>query len=399
MIRQWFAGGVALAGLLGASPAQMQEGEWSGYLFDSSEKSLQRVTVTGDTTDVTLAIPEGAFVGGRDLSFSPDGTIVAFCSVSGAETRSYTSLTIQNLENGSVLLQKDVGDAFSCRATLGEGAEQVALMTLRNSQQPGELPDWTLQVLDAASGAVVAELLSSQLTDAQVWERSMAMPIVRDFTDDTVTFGVFPLGEGPGMVPAYAWSIADGSVTPADEWGYLYYAWLPETGEMAYAQEDPALPMGNPGGPMPSSNVVRVQDSGGNVRTIYASGADWVIGSLAFIDSGRALAIQLIQSVNFDQPEQRQAVRWVALDRTGEVTDLPLMGDFVDVRGATDGYAALLGRNMNGEGMPEMSLELTTPEGTVTVWSANMQFGGVTWELPWTTPMITAPNLAPFPEA
>lgn len=394
--------GALAAGLVAAAPARMQEAPWSGFLYNSFENTLVQVTEAGQTQEIRLAVPEGSFLGGRDLAFSADGSIRAFCALMSTETGSTARLTIEAADPaGSPVIELEMPEAAACQPTFSDSGELMVLALLSSTGDQSEPFSWQLTVMSARDGVTQSTLTSAEMPEGdQPWPRGLVIPIVRHFDGREVTFALYPYAtEGPAVVPSYRWSTDTGAITPIEGWGNLFQDYLPETGELAYAVEDQSLPMGNPGGPMPSSNVVRVQSADGTARNVYLSGADWVIGSLGFVDGGRSLAIQLIQSWDFEQPDMHQAVRWILLDRAGNTTDVPFEADFLDVVGATDGYAVLLADNVNGEGTPVISFHRVTAAGQSELWSTTPGSFGVTWDLAWSTPLVAAPDLPPFAEA
>ncbi len=118
------------------------------------------------------------------------------------------------------------------------------------------------------------------------------------------------------------------NIAAVDVYGAVALDYLTDTGEIAWIELNSDLPAGMPAGPMPQANVVKLGDKTGNPpRTIYYTGDD-VIGDVQFIDGGQRLAIQLIpQFDGVNPPTQGVPIKWIALDRQGQVTDLEIQMD------------------------------------------------------------------------
>lgn len=395
-----------LALLFGAVPtAFMQEADspWFAYLFNSSTKELVRVNELGEQQTFDLGLPADVYIGGRELSFSPDGTQAAFCMLQpqAQQQTSTNVLIVRDLALGTNLVERELGEGIACSATFDEKAERVVVSRLHEFLAGFEVdaakPLWTLEVYSLpAADAPLAVMDRTQVATPP--ERGFGMALVRSFVGAEVVFAVVPYAtEGPAWVPAYRWNVETGVLVDESAWGNLFYTELPAWGEIVWLEQDDSLPMGNPGGPMPSNNVVRLSGPYATNATLYHS-PDWVLIDLAFIEGGRSLALQLLESFDPAQGELPQQTRWVAINRQGESRDLGVQSDYTQLIGTADGFAALVADDINGQPGTTPSIRLELHEGgeAQQLWEVNPGGPGLSWELVWSTPMTPAEDLQPF---
>src|SRR5690606_2265102 len=107
-----------------------------------------------------------------------------------------------------------------------------------------------------------------------------------------------------------------------------------------------------------------------------------------FIDDGRALAVQELSATD-------QSIRWIAVDRSGNTSELATTFGFSEIAAAPDGY--LLFRASDNGASPTLTLEYHSGRESVQLWQQQSN-GGITWSLLWTAPVPVAGGLGSFPK-
>ncbi|MCU0497203.1 MAG: hypothetical protein MUF87_07630 [Anaerolineae bacterium] len=384
-----------------------QADTWSAYLFNSSTNALLRVYADGSTQNYPLGLPEGAQTNGRDLTFSPDGTIVAFCAMTyTAEAIPQSALLIvRDLINGQNLVERDLGLPSACRvgdAGFNANVSRVTLSViyyfLGDPNVDSELPAWALLVIDTNTGEVLEELNADSTIATPINEVGFGalMPDVRVHTDESILFTVQPwFTGGAPEVPAYQWDLTNDTISTVDYWGNTSGVYLPDTGEFVFTSLNPDLPAANPGGPLPQTNTVNIVNADGNVYPIYVN-SDEIVVSMAFIKDGQALALQLLGNFDPEQAENPQTLRWVALGRDGSLEEMiPNTLNFISVENAPAGFVSLnTAFDMETYGS-SYTLEWVSDGVTTPLWSTEVAENGGFWDLIWTTPLSSI-EVTPF---
>ncbi|MBN1679028.1 MAG: hypothetical protein JW966_01965 [Anaerolineae bacterium] len=411
--RVWFLRAfvvIALVMLAAASLALTQNTVQAGdngyaYLYNGMTGELVRVNfLDGAQESFDLGLPEGVFVGGYDMVLDSTGSRFAFCQTILPEGESVPQarLIVRDLAAGVNILEQDFGTAIGCKAGAFNTDETQITVGKVNyfpgdpNTDPGDgSPMWDLLVLDIASGTTVQHLDS---TDPLVAQAGMMtdmplIPLVRVFDDSGLTFVETPYGVGGVFqLNAFRWTPGSAALEPVPYWGEMVIDYLETTGEFVWAAIDPNLASGQPMGPMGAFNVLKVADASGE-RTIYHE-AEWTISVPRFINDGQQIAVMLYPPFNPDAPNEIPNPRWIAIDRSGAVTDIGTSVEYSDVANAPGGYA-LLTVAYSGDNYENTTYTLTHHAGAEvrTLWTADTSG----WELVWTSPPAYSMELAPFP--
>jgi hypothetical protein len=393
----------------------MAQDTWSVYLFNGYTGELVRVNGDGTQAVSGLGLEQGAYVSSFDMAFTRDGSRLAFCSTTypqaadgSTPAQPTAKFYLRDMAAQNYVLNLDLGNAIGCRT--GRGAfngddTQVAIS--RINYAPGDpsadtsKPAWQIMVMDIAGGMTVKELNSASPAVAtyEGLTKGAILPYVQYFAGNQVIFAEVPYGIGGGAEwNAYLWDMDADTVEMIQRWGNIGLDTLPETGEMVWTAKDENLPVGVPGGPVPDNNVVKVADKTGTEHTIFTS-PDWVVLDAKFIKGGQQVAIQLLSSFDQNNPNQLQTIKWIALDRAGNQTDLLASeGGSPVVAAAPSGYVALDQQqtfDANGTGQSQFKLTYNAAGQSQELWASTVGFDY--WELAWSTPLVPSGDLQPFP--
>ncbi len=308
------------------APAAAQDSAWSLYLINNSTNQLVRVGLDGSQEVVDLNLRAGTYLGADSVDFTADGDRMAYCVVVSQADGAYGMLNVKDLTGASALVSVDVGKTDGCWVSFSEDGTQVAVSVVRHyAGDPNadtSIPAWQLLVFDAASGQSVAEMNPTKAASAGFDPTRTIMPQVRTFANGQIVYAGVQWGtEGSPSSPAYLWQIGVDNLQPIDRWWRSGLDSLPATGELVWVELDQSLPAADPGLPVPQGNVVKLADKTGIERVIYTDGG-WVIADTQFIDNGRELAIYELRPFDSNSMIGGQAARWVALDRSGQTSEL-----------------------------------------------------------------------------
>ncbi len=375
-----------------------QETTWHTYLYNQNDQYVLRINEDG-TTHTTNLLPlmqgeinsiETVAVGGP-----VDGEALAYCTSMLYEDEYSQILNVVDVEDGHLIQRHTVVDQLTqdelgiCRVSLkGLSPDgQTVAVSLVNIDDNHTF-HWRLVLVDVETGAIVNELNSEQaeLVDSQN-NRFQIMPDVRYFGNNELAFVVIPWGtEGIPVDDAYVWDLNSDTLTHAPQWGNMITDYLGASQELVWIEADENLPAGNPGGPLPNFNVVRVADANGNIQTVYHN-TDFLPIQVKFIDGGQALAIQLLESMDDANTEPgSQATKWVRLGRDGSLTDLrDTTGTYVQIMPFNDGYAFLVAG-------ASTTLEANQAGNSNILWETQ----GGSWSIMSTSPIHVSAELAAF---
>jgi len=391
-------------------PAAAQDSPPLITLYDGNNRQLVQIAADGSQTIRSLGLPDDVHIGAGLMAFTPDASRVAFCYTRYATTpaANQTRLIIRDLVAQSNLVEHDLGSTLSCqtsRASFNDDYTRLAYGILNYTQgMPGadtSRPAWQLHIIDTTTGAALATLDQSAEVTLGSGFPSDILPLVRAFTGSTVIFNAVPFGTDATIdVPVFAWDSLTGAVTPlaAPHFSSIAAASFAPTGEVAYQAEDLALPSAEPFGPTPRWNVILHQTaSTAESRRIYHNPAELIL-DVAFIDDGARLGLVLMPQIDWDNP-QPPPLRWVALDRAGNLTNLGGGASvYADIFSLPAGYGILSVTATNPQGTEYASTLTVAQPGSqpITLWSSPTAGWEVAHAAPATQP---APDLAPFIES
>jgi len=389
-------------------PNTTSAGSFSAYLYSPQRSDLLLLNADGTSTRYNLGLPADTYTYSSNMSFSDDGRLVAYCTIAYVPNSpvSTATLYVRDIAAQSNLLTLDLGSNEGKFCSVGKYSlvgNQLALSLMNyapySANPDTSQPVWEVRIVEITTGETLHEINADMypLDDLSAqYGGMMTLPSILRYTGTDVLLAFFPFAsEGLLNAPSFIWNVASGSLDAIADWGRSGMDAL-DTGELVYPDNDPGLPAGMPMGPMGVFNVLRAVDDGGEPRIIYHV-ADWLIGSARFINHGRQLALSLFPSYNPDAPDVNSGIRWIALDRSGSVTELFSSPYFAEVLPAPDGYIVLIQNYENGN--PQQgSFSLTLVSGGVsTVLWEDANAGDASWELAWATPTELASDLPPFP--
>jgi hypothetical protein len=396
--------------LLAVVPVLGQDTAWSAYVYNG--RDLVRVFSDGRQETYNLGLPENTFMGSREMSFSADGSRVAYCAVTYDQTvtdpalQTSAVLVLRDIAAQTNLLEIDMGHPVACRT--GQEAfkpdESLLAVALINyiPGSPGvdeSLPSRQLLMIDSATGDVVYELDDqSEYEVLGVTFPGPTLSLVKYVGTDYVIYAPVPYFTEGYPDTAYRWHLDTGTIEPetGEQWEQFLEDTLDATGEKVWITTDPNLPSVQPIGPSLPLNVVRVADSAGQVSTILHVG-DQTPGEVHFINNGQQIAVMLMPVFDETQPDTPIEYRWIALDRAGTVTDLVTDLNYSNLDGAPDGYVRII-NDLSDVNNSTFSLEYTSNGQTTQLWTTtgprSDPYGA--WELAWVTPMPAAEGLPPF---
>lgn len=404
---------VALATLLfaGIVPA-LAGGGWSVYLFESTNGELLRVYQDGTQESHSIGLGENQFISSHDIAFNADASRAAYCvttyppGTNDAPGQPFSTFYLRDLATETNLVEVGFGGAIGCRTdsdAFNDDFSQIAISVV--NYFPGDpaadtsKPVWQIQILDAATGAVVNELNSNSpnaVTQGLIVDAPV-LPDVNAFTGGQIVFAEVPYGiGGTPTVSAYRWNLSDGSISPEPDGPYNHFGvdHLDSTNEAIWTALDPSLPAAQPDGPVGQFNVVMISDSSGQQRVIYHN-AELTPITAKFIDDGQRIAILLFPAYDPNQPVGAQPSKWIALDRAGNISDLQIDLEYSDVAYAPGGYAFLRTQLPQTEAaMVHTSLEYHAGSNMTELFSAD---GATIWEIAWVGPISALNDLPPFP--
>lgn len=383
---------------------------WSAYLYNNLTRELVRVSLDGTQQAFDLGLGENVYLGTRDTDFTSDGSTMAYCVSDYAAVNPQapsappTTVFVRNLQTGAVNYQLDVGGSIGCWVSYSQDNSRLALGIVR--YYPGDpsadttQPSWELQVRDAASGNLMAQLspFSQTAPELGLFNDFALMPDVRSFVGDVIAFAGVPWGtEGIPIEPAFEWNFSANTVTPNDVWWRWAVSSLPETGELVWLDSDSTLPMGDPGGPVPRMNVAMYVPSPAGERTTIYHSPDWILLGTQFINNGEQIALQLLEPFDPNSAQPSSRTRWVAVDRQGNVSELTTNEGYTQIVSAPDGYLHLYATSS----MPNTTMNLEYHAGgtSTTLWTGQSENSGAAWSIIWAQPVPATAGLQAFTAA
>lgn len=389
--------------LTSALPAAAQT-PWFVYLYSVETAELVRLNSDGSTQSYSVGLAPETFISARQMAFTPDGSRVAFCAVTYTQdpAGNPTRLIVRDLVAQTNLVDADLGLSIGCQTgPQGFNDDFTRIAVGRINYLPGQpgadesRPLWQVQVLDAATGALLASLDEPADVNISQGELAGLLPLVRAFTGTTIVFNpvLYATDMNPNLF-TYRWDSASGQIAQDTTAAFAASDGdrLSATGERVWIAENPDLPSGEPLGPMPRYNVVLYSDAANPTPRLIYHNPQEVIIDAALIEDGARLGVVLMPGM--DPSTLTITTRWAALDRAGVVADLGGgQAAYADIFGLPGGYGVLeLIIREGGEALNRFSY---TAGGVSTeLWSAP---GG--WELAFVPPAASAaPNLTPFAE-
>lgn len=398
-----------LIGILALALPAGAGGSWHFYAFNNTTKELVRVYGDGTSESFILPLDLSIFVSGFGMAVSPVESKLAFCAGSpAADPNSPANYAVYLYDVGSpqITLTAPMGTPMACTAARFNELGDLLAISLVN-YFPGDpiaaesgLPAWQLLLMEVATGQIVGEINAANPTWADYPDMAQfpsLLPMIPYFEGANVVLQAMPFGIGGAIttVPAYTWDYTQNSVTPAPAWGNMFQASLGP--ELVYAVQDPNLPGMEQFDMTPPHNAVYSAEKDGSQRLLYTDSDEFIL-DIRYINDGQALALQLVPGTPSSDGVFPSS-RWIALDRTGAVTDLnvPSESGYPLLRNAPGGYL-VFDIFSGADGSSSYSASLITTAGATPLWNASSPtFEAGYWELVWAVPAIYPDEATPFP--
>lgn len=396
-----------LSGLLVAVTPSQAGGMWHFYVLNNATKQLVRVYLDGTSETFNLPMNPDEYINVYNTAVSPVQSRMAFCSSASGDGVNIppSTLYIYDVGSPSMTLALPVGNPMACAAASFDSTGQFLALGIANYYEGDPAadtskPSWQFLILDANTGATVAELNtnSPQVQGLEFMQFGGILPIVPYFEGDNLVFQAMPFGVGGPMtsISAYNWRFLEGTLTPVPVWGSMIQATLGP--ELVYSTLDPSLPALEQFDMTPPLNAVFSAEKDGSSRLLYTD-PDEFITDLEYVQGGGALAIQLTSGSSQGDYNNR----WVLLDRSGAVSDMVLTGlsMFPQIRNAEGGYLVFDSAYDEATGNTNYNASAISPGGMLNLWSASTpadQSQGY-WELLWAVPAYFPEGAPTFPTA
>ena len=365
--------------LLASGPIAAQGGGWSAYLYNVNSGELVRIASDGSQQTIDLGLGGDVYVDPQSIAFSADGTRAAYCAFVFQEDNVINMrLVVRDVLAGENLFARDLPNVVDCRVSpkgFSAAGNQIVVGVV-NYLSPGsdatDRPIWELLIIDAATGNLEEALNANTPFLAELGRDQQAayMPDVRLFDDQRVIFAQIPLTGSSGGVdaPAIEWGRATPSAIDVPQWGKFGLDVLEFTGEMVWIEHNADMAAGPQGNTVLPFNTLILAEPLQPARMIYHS-PDRVILSAHFINGGSQIALQMADGV------------WLALDRAGNVSALPLgTGLYAEMVPTGTGYLHL---NFDYES-PEALRPITQVSfGSSLAWESNSEFWSIVWASPF----------------
>lgn len=395
---------------------------WAVYLVNDQDAQIRQFNADGSV--LMHQLPESADGLSREIAFSPDETRIAYCLTTPAPADQEVTtgfadyrVSIWDLTAQTTLAEVSLGRGSGCSVTPAaysvDGSRLavglVAPSPTLTDKREGETT-WTLYLLDAVRGDTLATLdsLHPQLAELGVDVTELFLiPAVRHVEGDQVTFALVSRfnGQDRSDYPVFLWDGGTGSVTEAQMWGPPLATAIQTADGFEFVDNVwiGDVPSADPGALIPASNAVIVQREGGEPVTVYTN-TEEVITSVHYINAGTALAIGLMEAVDFlagDDPyEIYRPLRYVMLSRDGTVTALTeTVADGLDsIRGVHGGYIRYTRFFDPDDRIPAVTLTANIGDETTTLW-ADDQIHSQWFLLHTTQPDLSGVSLPEFTPA
>lgn len=399
---------LAVMAFSGAVPAMAQVDPWFVYLYNGTSKELLRVYQDGTQGSFSLGLDENTFISSFDMAFTYTGNQVAFCTVQYAADGSGTAtLIVRDIEQQTNVQTLDLGKALGCRTGQhGYGGMMDSILSVSLVRHiPGDpnadtsLPAWQILLVEPYMGMTLFELNanSPEAAAAGITTQQPIIPYVQRIDANSVIFAPVPYGIGGGAEwPAYRWAMGQ-SVEPVPVWGNISLDTLSLTDEKVWVAADPDRAAVEPFGPIPPYNIVKIADRNDEEQVIYYNG-EWVVANAKFINNGRQVAVLLVAGVDPNNPNPTSQIsKWMAVDRSGNVTDLFPEHTYAMLETAPDGYVVLnVTEPRDGVNLRTYELLYGTDAGQTSLWSFQTEDFSQTWELAWSAPTADDGSIQPF---
>lgn len=378
--------------LLLAPGLQAQDNPAYVFLYNSFEGALLRInTQDASQARFELGLGQDTYLGGSQIALFDDGNTVAYCANSPQES----TLVVRDLPTATNRIAVPLGTGLGCEVNQASLSPAEDILVVSQVFQSPDDPSaagrlWAIMGFNTANGSMMFELSSESPLAAQAGMliESALLPQIRAFDGNEVIFAEIPFGVGGAPdYRAFRWQPAAGILNLDDtgRWGKSGLSVLPGTDEIVWLDYDSTLPALEPNSPLPSLNVVMLADP--EQHMIHHTG-DWILADTAYINGGTELALLYLTAMDMDNPTGPE-LRWVALDRQGNLRELATGADFSQLSHAPGGYT--LFEVFLTEDALESDFRLSI--NGQTVWEVT----GMGWEMTGVTPEISAaPNLPPF---
>lgn len=369
-------------------------GPWSAWLYNSQTGGLARVYPDGVPAETySFPLPTGVGSLPYALTFSRTGDRMAACLTDDAGVTSVRVYDIYDaLYRGAYVASEPVEGCWLEPYSFSEDGMLLAVGLYYHYPDPANpRPEWEMIVMNAETGAVVNRLTAR---DPQIAALGIdirgTIPAAVTFKPQTPAFpgeiAFMPILYGTEEMQEYhslIWRLDDGSVRVEGYHGKGGLDLLLATDEMLFLDLFDFLPTGRLEGPGYLYNVVLYGGASGDPYPVY-HGGETVLGSPAFIDGGRRMAVY-----RYTPPGPPE---WVMINRDGSSAPLPITDEVWHVWGTPDGFVYLSDRGFE----PVVNYARFLPDGTIETNEAWRGVSGEYWRMVWVSPLPDSGDLPPF---
>lgn len=384
------------------------ESSWVVWLLNSNSRELMKVTPYAAQS---FAWPFAAMpYSTSDVAISPDNRLAAACLMDDAGR---WSVGVAEIETGQALANLEYDTLQGCsttRASFSPDSTQVAFGVVyylpNTPDAPTSGPVAALHVLDIASGDVTTlefglDGLTALFEEQLQQQPTAVLPIVVDFDGETVTFqlSVYAIG-GNFVVTAEQWTIEPGFSERRDRFANPGVQYFPSTGEVVWPDVSNTYPRAQPPGPIPAYNVVRYQGVSGDPLTIFTPNAEspMLVVGVEWANNGAVLLVHLLGEHRPDMSSIPEY--WVALDRAGNIVDLPADITGFQVFGSPQGFFYLSTTYDNDFNRPTTALTAVTFDASLEISTSREWYDDTdSWLILSVSPASasSASEFSPFP--
>lgn len=383
------------------------ESTWVVWLLNSNSREMMKVTPDASQS---FAWPFAAMpFSTSDVAISPDNRLAAACLMDDAGG---WSVGVAEIETGQAVANLEYDTLQGCsttRASFSPDSTQVAFGVVyylpNTPDAPASGPVAALHVLDIASGDVTTldfglDGLTALFEEQLQQQPTAVLPIVVDFDGEAVTFqlSVFAIG-GSFVVTAEQWTIEPGFSERHDRFAHPGMQYFTGTGEVVWPDVSNTYPHAQPPGPIPAYNVVRSQGASGDPLTIFTpyTESPMLVVGVEWANNGAVLLVHLLGEHRPDMSSIPEY--WVALDRAGNIVDLPADITGFQVFGAPQGFFYLSTTYENGDfNRPTTALTAVTFDASLEIsTSREWQEDTDSWLILAVSSASSASEFSPFP--
>jgi SH3-like domain-containing protein len=332
-IQRFLTGALGLLVLFVALPIQAQPIlDWEAWLYDDVNARMYRIDSTATVNnEIILNLVMGEEIS-MHVGVSPSGSKVAYVGYLPNEVVLHVDdlLTGDAIINQTLMAEQPLNtlnsfDFNDMNFAWSDDESRIAVGLQINGF-------WTLCVYDANTGAILAEINTS---DARISEGNFGvLPIIGNVTNDSVSFMLLLTGAGGAPeYGSYRWNTITQDIIPDDRFRTLFVDVLERTGEVLLPVSDYSLPNQSAtfDGPAVQFNTLHVGLPNQTSTQAFVVDGNFSFLYPHFIQNGELIA-------TFSDSMLNDLARWDVYDRGGVWLGSLQIGAFIpDMIGLSDG--------------------------------------------------------------